>query len=183
MENVNNKLADIQKSKEKLDFDYIYREYFSRVYKFCAYRVNNVDDAEDLTSEIFHKIYKNLNTFKEEKSVLAVWIFTIARNSVTDYYRRKSRHRIVSLDKFRDFFYSEKYVEDNLEKIEEKEYLRRAVSKLPDRERQIIAYKFGAELSNSEIAEIMNTSYENISVILHRSIKKLRIDMEEYYGK
>lgn len=82
-----------------------------------------------------------------------------------------------------DFFSSEKYVDDDLEKEEESAYLRKAISKLTERERLIIGYKFGAELSNTDIGELMNLTSSNVGVILHRSINKLRKEMESYYGK
>lgn len=183
MNNEKSKVINIEDISMSLNFDDIYNEYFNRVYKFCSYRVNNPEDAKDLASDIFVKIYKNINSFNPNKSNLAVWIFTIARNSLTDYYRKKSRNKLISIDKFKDFFFSEKYVEDNLEEYEEKEYLRKSIRALNEREQKIIAYKFGAELSNKEISEIMEISYENVSVILYRSIRKLKKEMEQYYEK
>lgn len=90
MNNEKSKVINIEDISMSLNFDDIYNEYFNRVYKFCSYRVNNQEDAKDLASDIFVKIYKNINSFNPNKSNLAVWIFTIARNSLTDYYRKKA---------------------------------------------------------------------------------------------
>lgn len=70
-----------------------------------------------------------------------------------------------------------------MELEEEKIELRKSIGKLPDREKTIIALKYGAELSNGEIAEIMGISTTNTGVILYRCLKKIKSDMEEYYEK
>lgn len=88
---------------------------------------------------------------------------------MNDYFRKKNRVKLLSIENFKDFFASEKYVEDSIERIEEHEQLRREVRNLSEREQLIIGYKFGAELSN------------NVGVILHRAIRTLREKMGEYY--
>ena len=184
MENLKNNIVNLDNefSKEKL-FDEIYDEFFERVYKFSSYRVNNKEDAHDITSNIFIKIYKNIDTYNEDKSHLAVWIFTIARNTIYDYYRKKNKFKMISIDKFKDFFSSEKYVEDNIEKLEEYDYLRLKVQELEEKEKMLISYKYGAELTNIEIASLMDISVSNVGVINHRAVKKLRSEMEAYYEK
>lgn len=166
-----------------ISYGELYEIYFNRVFKFVSYRLNNVEDAKDLTSEIFIKLGKYLHTYDKSKGKLDVWVFKVARNMLNNYYTEKSKHKIISLDKFKDFFRSEKYVEDNIEKVEEYEYLKRAVQKLPEREKEIISMRFGAELTNTEIAELTELSYSNVSVIIYRSIKRLKAEMEAYYGQ
>ncbi|SHH47712.1 RNA polymerase sigma-70 factor, ECF subfamily [Anaerosphaera aminiphila DSM 21120] len=163
------------------DFEFIYDNFFDRVFKFVSYRVSNREDSKDVTSEIFQKIYKSIDKFDSNKSKLEVWIFAIARNTVTDYYRSNSKHKVISIDSFKDFFASEKYVEDDLEKKEEYDFLRDELKKLNSNEQLVISYKFGAELSNIDIAELTGMSSSNVAVVLHRSIKKLRSRMEAYY--
>lgn len=101
---------------------------------------------------------------------------------MNDYFRKKNRVKLLSIQNFKDFFASEKYVEDSIERIEEHELLRREVRNLSEREQLIIGYKFGAELSNKDIAKIMELSDTNVGVILHRAIRTLREKMGEYYG-
>lgn len=78
-------------------------------------------------------------------------------------------------------FSSDKDLHEEVERAEEITYLKKAIEKLNEREKQIISYKFGAELNNKDIAELMNLSQSNVSVIVYRTIKKLRKEMEEYY--
>lgn len=167
--------------KDKYSFEEIYDNYFDRVYKFLSYRVNNTEDVKDLTSEIFKKILNKISSYDSNKANLDVWIFTIARNSLYDYYRAKSRTNIISLEKVKDFFKSESNPHDYVEKKEEVDYLKSIIKKLPERERQVISYKFGAQLKNKDIAEIMGLTSSNVSVIIHRTIKELRKEMEDYY--
>ncbi len=169
------------KAKEKYNFEEIYDEYFTRVYKFLSYRINNEDDVKDLTAEVFKKIFSKLSSYDKEKSNLDVWIFAIARNTLYDYYRKINRRQILPLEKIKDMFSSDKDLHEEVEKAEEITYLKKAIEKLNEREKQIISYKFGAELNNKDIAELMNLSQSNVSVIVYRTIKKLRKEMEEYY--
>ncbi|MGO3752373.1 MAG: RNA polymerase sigma factor [Peptoniphilaceae bacterium] len=164
-----------------MDFEKVYNEFFIRVFKFISYRVNINADVEDVTAEVFQKIYKNLNKFDPEKGKLEVWIFKMARNTLNDYYRSKRRISFISIDKFVNFFSSENYVHDKIEKEEEYSNLNKIVKKLPERERQILGLKFGAELSNKDIGEILEISPSNVGVILHRVTKKIKKDMEAYY--
>lgn len=174
MENVN---EIIKTHSLEMDFEYLYNKYFERVYKYVSYRVNNKEDVKDLTAEIFQKIYSSLNKYNSSKPI-EVWIFSIAKNHIVDYYRKNAKRKFLSIEKFTNFFAHDKLVEDNIEKLEEYEYLKLLVSKLPLREREIISYKFGAELSNKDIAEIMGLEATNVGVIIHRTIKKLRVDLE-----
>ncbi len=112
---------------------------------------------------------------------MEVWIFTIAGNKVKDYYRFKNRFKLLSTEAFTDFFESEKTTDDNLQRLEEYDYLREKVRELPERQRQILSYKYGAQLSNKDIAELMDISVSNVGVILHRAIKDLKKKMEGYY--
>ncbi len=134
-----------------------------------------------MTSEIFQRILKNINKYDFQKGKLEVWIFTIAGNKVKDYYRTKNKFKLLSIEAFADFFESEKAADDDILRLEEYEYLRKKISKLPDRQRQILSYKYGAELSNKDIAQILDISISNVGVVLHRTIKDLKKEMEDYY--
>lgn len=175
------KIVNLNEYASEITFEMVYDRYFDRVYKFFLYRLGDKSISEDLTSDTFIKILNNLGSYDREISGMGTWVFTIAKNTLYDYFRKNSRRKLLSLDNFIDFFSSEKYVEDELELDEEKRYLRKSLEKLSDRERTIVALKYGAELSNSEIATLMDISVSNTGVILHRTLKKLKGEMEEYY--
>ena len=75
-------IADIEKEK-------IYRDYHGKVCGYIRSKINSAQDAEDITSDVFVKVYEKLDTFDETKASLSTWIYTITRNTLTDYFRKE----------------------------------------------------------------------------------------------
>ena len=161
------------------EFTEIFELYYKRVYNYTYYRVNSQEVAEDLTSQIFQKIMLNLNTYTTEKSKFEVWMFSIARNTINDYFRKQKRHKIISIDSILDLVSKDKGPEDLMINKERNNKLMNALNVLDAKERNIIAYKFGANLKNTEIAKILNISESNVGVKLHRIMKRLKNEMEK----
>lgn len=167
-----------------LTFEEIYEEYYSRIYRYVSIRVGNPSDREDITSKIFIKVYENYESYRPSKGSMTTWIFTIAANTLKDYYRKK---------KIRNFFSLDREVEDDRDMEgdvilrEDLKHLRKKVDKLPERERQLISLKYGGELSHDEIGEILGITSNYVGVLHHRILEKLREEMEGYhdesYGK
>ncbi|MHB8159997.1 MAG: RNA polymerase sigma factor [Thermoleophilia bacterium] len=72
-------------------FDEVYRAYLRPVYAFVAFRVGNRAAAEDITSQVFEKAWRGYPRFDPRKAAISTWLFTIARNSLTDHYRSAGR--------------------------------------------------------------------------------------------
>ena len=172
-----------QKVNENIDkqgeFTEIFELYYKRVYNYTYYRVNSQEVGEDLTSQIFEKIMLNLNTYTTEKSKFEVWMFAIARNTINDYFRKQKRHKIISIDSILDLVSKDKGPEDLMINKERNNKLMNALNVLNAKERNIIAYKFGGNLKNTEIAKILNISESNVGVKLYRIMKKLKNEMEK----
>ncbi|EGY79498.1 RNA polymerase sigma factor [Peptoniphilus indolicus] len=170
-------------SFKSIDSEQLYEIYFDRIYKFVSHRILHKEDAEDLSAEVFMRLSEKLNSYDSTKGTLDTWVFRITRNMITDYYRKSNVKETCSIYDFANFIKFEKHVEENIEKQEEYEYLEKAVRSLSDKEQEIISMKFGAGLGNKEISELMDIGYSNVTVILHRAIKKIRKRLEEYYGE
>lgn len=164
---------------EKEEFIKIFELYYNRIYNYTFYRVNLQVVAEDLTSQIFEKIILKLNTYINEKSKFEIWMFTIARNTINDYFRKEKRHKIISIDSILDLVSKDKGPEELIINKERNNKLMKALDILDAKERNIIAYKFGADLKNIEIAKLLNISESNVGVKLHRIMKKLKNEMEK----
>ena len=67
----------------------IYKDYHGKVFGYIISQVSNSDLAEDLSEDVFLKVYEKLDTFDETKASISTWIYTIARNTLTDYYRTR----------------------------------------------------------------------------------------------
>lgn len=168
---------DEMETKEKI-FSHIFETYYKRIYNYIYYRVNCNYTAEDLTSQVFEKILLKIDTFKESKAPFEVWMFAIARNVVNDYFRSIKKHRFFSLDNIMELFSRDKNPEDMTITAETNDNLMRSLKTLSLREQNIIALKFGGNLKNIEIAEILNISESNVGVILYRTMKKLKLQLE-----
>jgi len=159
-------------------FAELYNYYFSRVYNYVHYRVDDFHAADDLTSQIFEKLFFKLKYYQSEKAVFSVWLFSIARNTITDYYRSKRRNRFTSLEIAAELIDSEPGPGDIVTFNETQRQLRKALTFLPKRERDIIALKFWSGFSNRDIARLAGISESNTGVIVFRAMRRLRIILE-----
>lgn len=163
--------------KEK-DFTYIFETYYKRVYNYVYYRINAYHTAEDLTSQVFEKAMVKINTYCEEKAQFEVWLFAIARNVINDYFRDLKKCKLFSIDKIKDLISHKEAPESIIEVQETNDELLKALKFLDERERNIVALKFGANLKNVEIAEVLDITESNVGVILYRTMKKLKRKLE-----
>lgn len=156
----------------------VFEAYYERIFNYISYRTGNRYTAEDLTSQVFEKIVAKYHTFQPDRRPLEVWIFTIAKNTLTDHFRASQRHNTCSLEAIEEKDSKQSGPEAAVINKESELSLIQALSVLTDKERQIIALRFGAGLKNVEIAKIMNSSESNVGVILFRSMKKLKKELE-----
>lgn len=96
MENVNHEICENNIMVD--EFAGIYEIYYERVFKYIFYRVDEQYMAEELCSEVFERIITKYNSFSGNELTRDSWVFTIARNTITDYYRKKKKVFHFSLD-------------------------------------------------------------------------------------
>lgn len=176
--NYYNRLAEIAIDDDAA-FTELYETFFPMVYAMIFARLKDISAADDVVSEIFIKVALNLDSHNK-KFAFSTWLFKIASNSLADYFRRQKRNREDSWDEFleREAPKSEQPEEKFLASELTKDLLR-ALDKLSDRQRQIIELKYWSELSNVEIAEMLNLSASNVGFIHYQAIKRLREQLSE----
>lgn len=157
----------------------IFEIYHKKIYSYIHYRVGNHAVAQDLTSEVFEKVITYRRSYSRKKGSIEVWLFTIAKNNILNYFRDQKRHSWMSLETVLEIFSSKRTPEDVTLEHENNTELYKALRILNERERNIIALKFGSNLTNIKIAEIMNLSESNVGSILYRTMKKLKKEMEQ----
>jgi RNA polymerase sigma factor (sigma-70 family) len=157
-----------------LDFEQAYDEHLQRVYAFFAYRVGSRADAEDLTQQTFERALRAWERYDARRASLATWLLVIARNLLIDHFR--SARVEVDLAAAPERGGGE--VELGLEPD-----LTAALAELGDREREIIALRFGGDLTGPEIASLTGLSLANVQQILSRSLRRLRARLEEGSGR
>jgi len=160
---------------EEIDWEAAYQEYLPRVYNFFCYHVSHELLAEDLTALTFEKAWRGRSRFRRDLSAFSTWLFTIARNVATDYFRRKDRE--LPLESVREHA-DPASLEETVQQNQDFAQLISVLSQLPARERELIAFKYGAGLNNREIARLTRLSESNVGTILNRTVEKLRMQME-----
>lgn len=164
--------------EECLDFTYIFETYYKRIYNYYYYRVQNQHIAENLASQLFEKVMMKLSSYETQKGHFEVWLFTIARNVLNDYFRSQKKYIWSSLESVLEMISEEAGPEQLIYQAEETKFLLEMIRILKEKERNIIAYKFGANLKNKEIAELLGIGEKNVSVTLYRTLKKLKLKLE-----
>lgn len=171
-----NNLEEILKKARKLDEEalgVLTRKYYPRIFRFFYYRARTKEDAEDLAGEVFVKVVKAI---KSQKGNFKAWLFKIARNLLIDYYRKKGRRRMSSLD---DINYNinvgDKYSKDRLEP----EDVKKLLEFLTQEQSQVIILKFLQGYTNKEIAEIMHKSEGAVKALQFRALSTLKDILEK----
>jgi len=154
-------------------FAAIYEIYFTRIYNYVRYRVKDPETTDDLISVIFEKVLKNIRLFRPEKGNFTAWLFAIAHNVITDYFRNREKNQLSSLEAYGEIAsisqdLGEAFVENEL-----RSKLLEALGELSERERHIIALKFWSGLKNRSIAKLIGVSESNVGVILYRAMGRL----------
>ena len=155
----------------KLQPEEIFNNFYRRIYSFTLMRVCNVHEAEDLTSNVFVKVVEKLDTYNPSIAAFSTWIFTIALNEIRMFYRRNKF--LCSLDDINETA-NQMDIEDSLLLYEERSMLLKAVEELDKRRKNIILLKYFDEMTDRQIADVMNLSEKNIGVILTRTRKDLK---------
>ena len=155
-------------------FAVLYHRYLTPVYRYLYRRLGNEKDAEDLTAQVFTEALEGLAVYRE-RGRFASWLFTIARNVATDHFRRGGRE--FPLEVAGEQVESAS-VEETVQQYQDFTELVSILSKFPPRERELVALKYGAGLTNREIARLTRLSETNVGTILNRTVEKLRVEME-----
>jgi len=159
----------------EIDWDAIYAEQLPRVYNFFRYRVGDGPVAEDLTATTFEKAWHKRARYRHNLGAFSTWLLTIARNVATDHFRKN--HNELPLEDAR-FHSAPTLVEETVQRRHDFAHLSKLLSQLSARERDLIAYKYGAELDNRSIARLTRLGESNVGTILNRSVNKLRAAWE-----
>ena len=156
-------------------FSALFDRYFTRVYRFHSYRIRQREDAEDLTSETFVKIFEKLHTYKDRGVPFSVWVFTIARHTLIDFTRRCHKN-VTSLDALEEFQEpGQEFDHDAIDRSVLMEKLWKASAVLPEKQQQIWALKLSSGMTHSEIGSTLGMTENNVNVAISRSMKTLRI--------
>jgi RNA polymerase sigma factor (sigma-70 family) len=163
------------RTKHLQEFEMLYAESFRGVYGYIAARVQNVQTAEDLTSETFLRAWRRWPPREVTGGVPRAWVFQIARNLVIDHYRASSRRPTVPLDEANTYNPREIPGEDgHLKAIT----LQMAMATLSPRDQDVLSLRL-AGLTNRELGSVLELSEAAAGMACLRALRRLREKLEE----
>jgi RNA polymerase sigma-70 factor (ECF subfamily) len=152
--------------KDPARFAELYAAHFERVYAYAARRLHDRQEAEDVTSEVFHQALANLPRFEWRGVPFAAWLFRIAANAIADRWQRRDRERGGPPP--------ELAAEPRLEEVEEQARLIRLVGRLPGDQRRVVEMRFVEQKSIREIAAELGRSEGAVKQLQFRALSELR---------
>lgn len=152
----------------------LYETHFERVARYIGVRIGDLSEAEDLASEVFVRALRSVDSYRETGAPMEAWVFKIAHNMVVDHLRKKSRRpAAVPVDEAFPLAGADDPTE-NLERQQEVQQLHRAVSRLSEAQQQVLALRFGAEMTSEQAAQVMGKKPGAIREMQSAAVKKLR---------
>lgn len=172
------KLVREAKKGDREAFTRLYEHYVDSIYRFVLLKVNNREEAEDLTNETFLSSWQNLPVYEERGLPFSSWLYRIARNKVIDHYR--VRKAPISIDVVEE---DAVVVASNLERAVDialdVDRVKACLVRLTPEQKDVTIMRFVEELSHKEIAEIIGKSEGAVRLIQHRAIATLRAMLSE----
>ncbi len=172
-----------QAKTDKEAFGLLYERYVDKIYNYVYYRTGNTADAEDLTARIFFRAMSHIENYDDRGIPFSAWLYRIAHNLVANWYRDRSRRKIISLEDIAQWHVNENSPELATQLIEDKNRLLTAIRRLPADRQELLILKFVERLSNSEIGDIMGRSEGAIKSLYHRTLLALREELSPKPGK
>lgn len=157
------------------DFGGIYDEHVWRVYGFFAYWARSRQDAEDLTQQTFERALRAWGRYDESRSSVSTWLLVIARNLLIDHMRASKSSRQQPVD---ETALESIAAGPDRPKLGLDPELERALAELSPREREMIALRFGGDLTGREIAQLTGLSLANVQQILSRALRRMHASLD-----
>jgi RNA polymerase sigma factor (sigma-70 family) len=141
-----------------------------RVYAYVAYWIGDGADAEDVTSATFERALRYRSTFDPRRGEPLSWLLGIARRELGTYFARRPVHLQSELDVPAPY----DPADDTTARLD----LVAALRSLDDAERELIALRYGADLTARQIGDVLGRRTNTVEVALHRALRKLRQELE-----
>ena len=160
-------------------FEAIYQKWLKPVYRYFYFRLGNVKDAEDLTAQVFLKVFQDLPRYRSRKAFSA-WLFSIAHARLVDHYRKNARKTAceVPTEELEILVSSTNLTEQAIQKSESEQVFK-LMNHLSEKEKTLICLRFMAELSYGEIGQVMHCKGDTVRKSVSRLLERIRKQMEE----
>ena len=172
--------------KDPKAFKPLYERYYGKIYGFLYKRVNDEDVAADLASQTFLNALLNLKKYEFRGLSFSAWLYRIAFNLSTDYFRQSKKQRSLFMDPERstELFSEVVEVEDDNETLLVRELLLpAALEALDTKELALVELRYFEEMPFKEIAFVMGMTEGNARIKTHRILKKMKMVIEKNENK
>jgi RNA polymerase sigma factor (sigma-70 family) len=153
-------------------FNMLVRTYQERIYWHVRKMVIDHDDADDLVQDVFVKVWKNLDKFREDAK-LYTWIYRIATNECLNFLNKKKNKFMLPINDVEHELSGKLDSAAHISGDEIQMKLQKALLKLPDKQRLVFNMKYFDEMKFTEISEITGTSVGALKASYHHAVKKL----------
>lgn len=184
-------LAEGIANQDRRSIHTLVTKYQEKVIKTAFYLVQDMEDAEDLSQEVFMEVIRSIHQY-QHKATLYTWIYRITINKSLDHMRKKKRRGFIqrlesmtgiSMDGSSGIHKDAMIAETHMETKEKRHVLDTAINSLPENQKIAFTLNKFDELSYKEIAEIMNLSVSAVESLLHRAKLNLQKKLVRYYEK
>ncbi len=173
-----NLIQRAQSTGDPAAFEGLYVLYADKIYRFLLARVQDVQLAEELTSQVFLRLIERIGQYRiqpqDNVAIFSGWLYQIARNTLNDMYRSERRRTFVPLDKAVNTLPQDP---EPLEAVERKLTMERvlaALGNLNERQQQVVILRFIEGLSVAETARVMRLTEGAVKALQHRALKNLQ---------
>ncbi|HEY2782617.1 MAG TPA: sigma-70 family RNA polymerase sigma factor [Steroidobacteraceae bacterium] len=164
------RLMEFMETNE-LNWDALYAHQAPRIYNYFRFRLGSECDVEELTARTFERAWRSRSRYRRDLAGFSTWLFSIAQNIGTDHLRARREH--LPIDAALEVR-AEGSPDQDAERRSDLARLALLCGGLPERERELVALKYGALINNRLIAELTGLSESNVGTILHRVVQTLR---------
>lgn len=171
-------------------FRLLVEKHHQRVVHICWSLLQSPEDAEDVAQEVFIEFFRSLNSFRGDSAV-STWLYRLSVNKALDYLRSVNRQKrgkglVVSLEKENVERFAREQApmpSDHMEAEERRRLLRWGIEQLPERQKLAITLSKLDELSQQEVAQIMDTTISSVESLLVRAKKRLKEILSSYFSE
>lgn len=169
-------LYRVRTKKDPEAFGRIYDLYARRIYRFVYFKVSSVEEAQDLTADVFLKAWSYLiDETGQEVRHLSALLYSIARNRVIDFYRARSvRETLPLAEGAEDIFADARMAPEKADARIDVSFLEKHLRSLKDEYREALVMKYLDQLDTREIADILGKTQGNVRVLLHRALEAVK---------
>jgi len=157
---------------DRAAFAELYDQHVDAVYRYVLYRVREPSDAEDVTSDVFTRAFANIHRYRWQGKSFLAWLYTIARNAVTD--RRRRARPTVDLDNAFGIAEDGPTAHDHAVRGEQVDALRGAVKHLTVEQQEVLLMRFVENMSSRQVAQALGKNEGAVRALQFRALGRLR---------